>query len=153
MVLIIILIVVALLIALIVFCKRKILPKCCPSGLKLLNFIQSKLMYNSILRALMQTFLANCIAMWLALSSYDVSSIQGAIDFLLAVIVLVFTVMFPVMAYKFLHKNEEIVSQPTFKAKFDSIFQNVDYHNKKALAYASLFLGRRLLYAFVIVNF
>lgn len=44
--------------------RNKCMPKCCPCFQKLVNFIKAKLMFNSILRALMQTFFLNCVMMW-----------------------------------------------------------------------------------------
>ena len=48
---------IGLLISLLIFCKKYVYNKCCSFGQKLINFIKNKLMYNSVLRALMQTFL------------------------------------------------------------------------------------------------
>ena len=37
------------------------------------------------------------------------------------------------------------------KAKYDSVYQNVDYYKKSALAYTSYFLARRFTFAAIIV--
>ena len=58
--------VIGLLIILLVFCDRKVLPKCCPCFRKLIDFVKSRIMFNSLLRALLQTFLLTCISMWYA---------------------------------------------------------------------------------------
>ena len=42
----------AILIGIIILCKRKVYPKCCNCFKSVVNFIQAKLMFNSVLRAL-----------------------------------------------------------------------------------------------------
>ena len=59
-------------------------------------------MFNSLLRALMQTFLMTCIAMWYAFKSSDASSAAGVIDIGVAMLILVFAFAFPVIAYRLL---------------------------------------------------
>ena len=146
------LILIGLLIAIIVICRRNDILKRCPRIQKLVDFIKAKLMFNSILRTLLQAFLQTCITMWIALAKIELTTMEGLIDFTLAVLTLIFSILFPVVSLKFLRQNENHLREPAFKAKYDSIYQNVDYYKEKALVYSFLFLGRRLLFAFVIVN-
>lgn len=39
--------------ALLVFCKRKVMPKCCPCFQKIVTMIKNKLMFNSFFRAVL----------------------------------------------------------------------------------------------------
>ena len=56
-------IVAALLIALVVLSAKYIVPKCCCSFFgKLIGFIKTKLMFNSVLRAFLQMYLLTCIS-------------------------------------------------------------------------------------------
>ena len=143
--------IIGILIGLIIICKKTVLPRCCPCGKKVVNLIAGKLMFNSILRALMQTYLLNCIAMWYSLSTTNVSDSEGIVDLTLAIVILTFSLAFPICTYLFLKKNEEILREPRFKVKFDSIYQNLDYYKKKALVHTSIFLGRRIYIAFIVV--
>ena len=45
--------VIGTLIAILYLCKVKVLPRCCPCFKKVVNIILAKLMFNSILRAMM----------------------------------------------------------------------------------------------------
>ena len=141
----------AILIGLILVCRKYVLPKCCSIIQKLVSIISNKLMFNSILRAIMQTFLATSIAMWISLQQTDVSTTQGVTDLLIALAILCFTIVAPYLSLKLLRKKFERLREPTFKARFDSLYQNLDYYKPKALPQTSLFLIRRLLFALVIV--
>ena len=71
---IVVVIVMIFLVGLCVLCKIKIYPKCCQCFKSIVNMILSKLMFNSILRSLLQTFLSNCIASQTSLLKTDVST-------------------------------------------------------------------------------
>ena len=140
------------LIGLILLCRKFVLPKCCPVVQKLVNLIKNKLMFNSILRAIMQTFLATSISMWISLSSTQVSTTEGVTDLCIAIAILIFAFAAPFLSLKLLLKYFDRLREPDFKARFDSIYQNLDYYKQKALPSTSLFLLRRLIFAFLIVN-
>lgn len=65
--------------------------------------------------------------------------------------ILLFALAFPFFSYTFLKKRQTLTREAQFKMKYDSLYQNVDYYKLKALAFTSLFLARRLLFAFVLV--
>ena len=54
-----------LLITVLYICKKKVLPRCCPCFQKLVTQVLSKLMFNSVIRSCMQTYLLTCISMWI----------------------------------------------------------------------------------------
>lgn len=66
-----------LLIALLVLCKVKLLPHCCMCFQKLVNFAMAKLMFNSLLRALMQTYLQTCLSTWFSLRQTSLETSSG----------------------------------------------------------------------------
>ena len=113
--------------------------------------ILSKLMFNSVLRALMQTFLMTCISTLTSLLNVNLTHTQGKLDFAIAICIILFAVSFPIFTVKFLRRNNNKLLEPAFKSKFDSIYQNVDYYKEKALSHTSFFLTRRLLFACVVV--
>ena len=108
-------------------------------------------MFNSVLRALMQTFFMNCILMWTNLRELKTDSNEDKVDFCLAIAILLFAIAFPVCTFRFLRRKKESIKNSDVKMKYDSLYQNLDYYKSKSLAYTSLFLVRRLLFAFVIV--
>ena len=99
------LIIAGILITLLVLCKKYVLHRCCNCFKALLAIIMGKLMFNAILRTLMQTFLKNSINMWYSLFTTDVSSLEGILDLVFAVLLLALNIMFPIFCYKFLKKK------------------------------------------------
>ena len=146
-----ILLILTVLICLLVMCNKFLLPRCCLCFQKNMKKLENKLMYNSILRSLMQSYLLACISMWYYLLETDFSSSEGIINFCVALAILFLTVSFPIYALFLLRKKRNNLKDKTFKAKYDSLYQNVDYYKSKSLVNASLFLWRRLIFAFVIV--
>ena len=100
-----IVIIIGSLIGIIILCKIKLLPRCCNCFKKFVNLVQGKLMFNSILRALMQTYLINSIAMWRSFSETNFDSSEKTVDFILAIIFLVAYIAFPIFTFKFLKKK------------------------------------------------
>ena len=140
-----------IIIALLVLCIKKVLPRCCSCFQSLVNKILSKLMFNSVLRSLMQTYLLTCISTLTSLLNVNLTHTQGKVDFAIAICIIIFAISFPIFTVKFLRRNKDKLSEPAFKSKYDSIYQNVDYYKDEALSHTSFFLTRRLLFAFVIV--
>ena len=138
-------------IALLYLCKVKVLPRCCSCFQKLVNLVMAKLMFNSLLRALLQTFLQTCLSSWFSLQQTDLTTSAGQVDFGIALVTITASIGFIIFTYKFLHRKKDNLREPTFKAKYDSLYQNLEYYKKAALANTSFFLLRRLLFAAVIV--
>ena len=76
---------------------------------------------------------------------------SGIADLIQAIIFLIALAAYPLWICVFLRKNQERLPDADFKAKYDSTYQNVEIYNRKALLHTSFFLGRRLLFAAVIV--
>ena len=76
---------------------------------------------------------------------------EGQVDFGLALVTIPASIGFIIFVYKFLHRKKDVLREPTFKAKYDSLYQNLEYYKETALANTSFFLSRRLLFAAVIV--
>ena len=89
--------------------------------------------------------------MWFSLKNTDFSSSGGVIDFIFAILILIFAVVFPLLTYRFLKRNHEDLPTVTTKAKYDSLYQNLDYFKKRSIMNTSLFLMRRTCFAFVII--
>ena len=95
------------LIAILVQCKRKVLPRCCGCFQKLVNLILAKLMFNSVLRALMQTYFASCIALGYGFAVTNFEESDGIFDFCLALVTLCAFLAFPIFSWKFLTRKKD----------------------------------------------
>ena len=112
-------------------------------------------MFNSVLRAFLQKFLGTSLAVLISLRNTDVKVEGGKIDLIISIFLLTVMCMTILWVKGFLTKNSrrEQLRRPNFKRRFDSLYQNVDYYKRDALIYPSLFMLRRLLFAFTIVFF
>ena len=89
-------------IAVIVVCKLKVLPKKCPTINKIVDIFKSKLMFNSVLRILLQTYLALSLSTGLQIKdSRDLTSQ----DIWSVVAVLMLLLLFPIYSLVFLLKR------------------------------------------------
>ena len=104
-----------------------------------------------ILRMCMQTFLVLTIQMWQSLRETSTSEVQGRVDLCIAIFILAYSIASIIFPFSFLNRNFERLPNPQFRAKYDSLYQKIDHYDRRALKNTSLFAGRRLLFAFIIV--
>ena len=143
-----------LLIALVVLCAKYIVPKCCCSFFgKLIGFIKTKLMFNSVLRAFLQMYLLTCISIAISFQQVSFGDSLGATDFVLSLFLLALFLVLPYLIHRHLKKNQDKLPDKEFKAKYESAYQNMDYYKPSATKNTLLFLGRRFLFAFLVVVF
>ncbi len=84
------------------------------------------------------------------LSYADFSTGQKIAEFSFAVVLGLILIAYPIWIYVFMRKKEDQLPNPRFKAKYDSIYQNLDYYKKDALPHTAFFLLRRLCFAILI---
>ena len=85
-------------------------------------------MFNAILRALIQSYLLQSIKMWKTLRYYDFDSGQSITEFSFAIILGLVLLSYPIWIKIFLTIKETSLGSPQFKAKYDSVYQNLDYY-------------------------
>ena len=146
-----------LLIALIVLCSVSVLPRC-PGFVKtLISKVERKLMFNSLLRALLETYLVSTITALVALQSpTQPYSNTERMDSLATVLTVGGALAFPVLQFRFLYstysRSRAEVDSEEFRARFDALFQNVEVSKgPRALSFTFFFLARRFFFAFTIV--
>lgn len=144
----------ALLVLLVILCRKKLVHRCKPCFGELITMIKNKLMFNSFFRSILQSYLLTCLSMWGSFSVANSRTSQGIIDFLVTVLICILAFSFPIFVHCFLRAKheEDTLRLPETKAKYDSIYMNVDYYKQHALLNTTLFLARRLVLAFIIVN-
>ena len=123
--------------------------------------IQNKLMWNSVLRAILQVYLLYCISIQVSLKLYfgenkpndekSGDSKEKEVNVVLTFVSLIGLVYFPFFCTKFLSKHFNALKTPAFKAKFGSLYQNVDIYKRRALWFSGLFCVRRFLVALVLI--
>ena len=108
-------------------------------------------MFNSLLRALIQTYLAQSIAVWASFLQTDLDTKKGLTDLSIAIVLGVYLLAFPIWICVFLKRRSETISRPETRQKYDSVYQNVDVYKPAALKHTSFFLWRRLIFAMVLI--
>ena len=140
------------LIGLIILFDRFVLTKCkCGLCIKLFDFIKKKVMFNSVLRAFLQMYLLTCISIATSFTQVSFGNSLGATDFVTTLLLFAVCLVVPIVIHRLLTKNQEKLPSPQFKGKYESIYQNVDYHKPVALNNTAIFLLRRILFAFFVV--
>ena len=109
-----------------------------------------KLMFNSILRASMMTYLATVLALWISFKEINLGDSKGRIDLAVAIFILIYASVLPFFVLWHLRRKSENMPEADFKIKYDSLYANQDYHNKRALPMTTYFLLRRLAFAAII---
>ena len=99
-----------------------------------------------------------CLSMWTSFKANTssgggggLSSSESSTNLILAIMTLLFTLAFSIFSYRFLRKNFGSLPRADFKMKYDSLYQNLDYHSLSALPNTFWFLQRRMVFSALIV--
>ena len=84
-----------LIILLFLICKRTVYPRCCGCFKKIVDVLLSKLMFNSILRACMQTFFSTSLGLWMSFRTASTDTKLGRVDLGMAILLFVYLLLFP----------------------------------------------------------
>ena len=148
-----VLIILGTLITLVLLIRQFVKTRCCGCCKKVVSALESKLLFNSVLRACMETYLAMCIQMWYSVRYARVESgLESRINFLIVLLLLIYCLMAPFLARSFLfNQRDNIRRDPSYEARYGSLFLNVDKYKLQGLMFTAFFLIRRFLYAYIIV--
>ena len=110
--------------------------------------VKNKLMYNSVLRTFLQSYLSLCVSAVVSLN-YAENALQGTTGLIL----LVLLVICPIgVIYTLTRKRLIPIDHPMTKAQLDSLYLSVETDGKPfALLYTPMFLVRRLIFAGTVV--
>ena len=115
----------------------------------IITSIKNKLIYNSVLRMLLQTYLNLCVSAMVTLN-YGESALQVTAGLILFLILSVSPIL---VVYTLTKKRLIPIDHPMTIAKIGSLYLNVETDGKyTALLYTPLFLVRRLIFAVIVVT-
>lgn len=109
--------------------------------------IHQKVMFNSILRSMLTSYLAMCVSTYLSVKNMAFHKVSDIISSALSIGTLTFMISFPVFTYIFMKRYAHRLEETSFKPRFSSLYLNVrteDPYCKKAI---TLFLARRFIFA------
>lgn len=98
-------IVFVLLILLVVLCRKFIMARGCKCLQTILVKIESKLMFNSVLRAILMSYFLFAIVSMQAFYKVNFESAEGLINLIVAILLVTFLLIFPFAQHNFLLKN------------------------------------------------
>ena len=142
-------VVIVTLILLLAICKWTVLSRCPNFIQRVFNQLQSKLMYNAVLRTLLQLYLVQTISVMSSMkdfASLDSSQVTVTISLLwiLCIGFLVYSLAFPYGYF-------ESLADPKFRAKFGSLYTGVRTDSRVTVLYSFVFLLRRLVFALIVI--
>lgn len=142
---------ISLLICLIVAIRNLIVRRCKPVIVNLVLMIERKLMFNAILRAILESYLALSISMWFSWRNNRVASLP---DFLTNLVITSYCFLFPFWQYRHLIRNRKRIvdKEREFSQRFDSLFTSIERLKLESLAFTLVFLARRLAFAYTICH-
>ena len=114
---------------------------------RILLMIKSKLMWNSILRYAAQSYLSQAIAVSTSMAVFTTLSMSQKI---LTPLVLTLLALIPASFAYLLHANRGTLHTPETKQKYGSLYMNYETDKASVVHFTSVFLYRRLFFAFVI---
>lgn len=146
-----VLILFGLLITCLVFVRRCINNRCCDCFKKIVRKLESKLMFNSVLRAMLESYFLVCISTLFGLYNAKFSDSEYATTFGIGLLMLAYLILFPILQHKFLMKKFEKLGEETYHDKYGSIYMNVDHGRRHSLRFTLYFCIRRLTFALAII--
>ena len=115
------------------------------------RFKTEKVYWNLYLRYLIEVFLELTLSSLIRLQSFDFKTVVDSILTSYAAILLIILVFYAVQAAVFLRTNHTIIRQENFTHKYGALVQGLQYREKTAMFYPTVFMIRRGIFALTIV--
>ena len=142
----------ALVILCLVSCRRLVNNKCCNCVKTILRKLEGKVMFDSILRALLESYFLVAITTLYAVANVpEKASTEDIIAFSIGLGTLAYLVLFPILQHRFLLKKRLELGEPATKEKYGSLYTNVSHWSRHSLRFTLYFCARRFAFALIIV--
>ena len=140
----------ALVIGLVVLCRRIVYTRCCRCAQTTLRKLEAKIMFNSVLRAILESYFLLAISTFHSFKKISFETKEETTSFVTSLALLGFLVAFPALSHRFLLRNQENLGKETSKDKYGSLYMNVDHYREVSLRFNLYFCLRRLIFAITI---
>ena len=138
-------------IALLLLCRRLVNTKCCLCARKIVRKLEGKLMFNSLLRAALESYYLVSITTLYGIAHASLGSSEEAVTFAVGIGTTLYLILFPILQYRFLQRKQSTLGEDTVLEKYESLYQNVDHFKRQALRFTLYFCVRRFAFALTIV--
>ena len=109
------------------------------------------LVYSSILRLMIETYMPICLAVCLGLKNLYGTTMADKLCAVLAWTLPFYCVFLPTRFYRFLRDNRSQLRDPEFQLKYNSIYLGFDTHKLYSLSFMTLQMYRKLVIVLVIL--
>jgi hypothetical protein len=131
------------------FCKEYICFAAPDFVLEFFRYIDRKLRYNTVLRAMIESYYGITMTSALAIrDKWGWEDAESSINSLSSLLFLPYLIGFPIFIWWFLNKYRFALSDRDFSKRYNSLYLNVDYYKKAGLGFTAVLLTRK----FVMVN-
>ena len=123
-------------------------------GSKLKGYIEKfkkKLMWNSVLRFVLQSYLKNTIACLFAISLMKFENGGSSTNAVLSIVILVVLAIIPILAMVLLYKKRNELASDETRGRIGSLYLGIRTDSMHEYAYSAVFMLRRLIYAILTV--
>ena len=94
-----------ILISLLLFSRKLCFKHCCKCGRGVLSYLQGMLIFNSVIRGILESYLLLSISTFYQVTNASFASTEDKIDFAVVILSIMYCIGFPVLAHRFLLKR------------------------------------------------
>ena len=132
-----------------------LLVKFCKKGSKAHNLllkVKKKIMWNSVLRAILQSYLKTVLGITFAVKAVNFDTSTDSVNGVLSIVLFAVMVAMPIFFALLLHKNRASLATDEMKEKIGSIYLGIRTETVWHRLYSTVFLSRRLVYAIMTIS-
>ena len=128
------------------FCKEYICFRAPQPVHSLFRYIDQKLRYNTVLRAMIESYYGICMTTCLTMKDeWNWDTTESMVNSLSSLIFLPYLIGFPIWIVNYLRKNRLALSDRDFQKRYNSLYLNVDYFKKAGLIFTPMLLTRKFI--------
>ena len=114
----------------------------CPKAFQdMLSYLRNYLSWCPLLRVLIENYMFSSFAVHRQFSANAIVD-RNTVNQVLAILTIVYLVVYPIWILYFLRKNMLTLYNQAVKNKYETVYLNVDYFKKSALAFTTIWLVR-----------
>ena len=102
-----------------------------------LKFIESRLMFNSILRFVIETYTYVCLGVIVGLGNIHASTTEQKLSSLFTILMMLYVIFIPNLLYKFVRTFRLTLYRPEQKDLYFALYLNVDTYKIQAVSFTA----------------
>ena len=124
----------------------------CKWGRKVYTYCMGKLVFNSLLRCIIQVYFSCCLALFSNVHIFDRNQASDeVVNIIVSCIIVLIIVIFPIANAWFLRKRMDTLYKKSTRETYGSLYLDMRTYDARALYWTSIFLARRIIQAATII--